>query len=176
MIRTVGRHKGKIAGSAAALAVAVSLIGDFEGKRNQAYRDIVGVWTVCYGETRGVHAGDVATDAQCDAMLAKGIAEFEAGLDKCLTADVPVKAKIAFVSWSYNVGIGAACKSTLVRKANAGDLKGACEQLPRWNRAGGRVVKGLTNRRIIERDLCLSALDPGRPLDAPKPKFFSRWK
>ena len=152
------RHKGKIAGSAAAMAVAVALIGGFEGKRNEAYQDVVGVWTVCYGETRGVQKGDTATDAQCDAMLAKGIGEFEAGLDKCLTSDVPVKAKIAFVSWAYNVGLGAACRSTLVRKANAGDLRGACRELPRWNRAGWRVIRGLTKRRMTERDLCMSAV------------------
>lgn len=150
--------KRTIAGTAGAMAIAVALIGGFEGKRNEAYRDVVGVWTVCYGETRGVHKGDVHTDAECDAMLAKGIAEFETGLDKCLTADVPVPAKIAFVSWAYNVGLGAACKSTLVRKANAGDLRGACRELPRWNRAGGRIIRGLTNRRIKERDLCLSAV------------------
>lgn len=170
------RHKGKIAGSAAALAVAVTLIGDFEGKRNQAYRDVVGVWTLCYGETRGVHRGDTATDGQCDAMLAKAIVEFEAGLDKCLISDVPIKAKIAFVSWAYNVGVGAACKSTLVRLANAGDLKGACEQLPRWNKGtinGKRtVIRGLTKRRITERDLCLSAIKPANDDAGPKPKFF----
>lgn len=153
------RHKGKIAGSLAAMAMAVSLIGDFEGKRNEAYQDIVGVWTICYGETRGVEAGDAATNAQCDAMLAEGIKDFEAGLDKCLTADVPIKPKIAFVSWAYNVGVGAACRSTLVRKANAGDIEGACNELPRWNRAGGRVIRGLTNRRITERDLCLAGLE-----------------
>lgn len=153
------RYKGKIAGSVAAMAMAVSLIGDFEGKRNEAYRDIVGVWTICYGETRGIEAGDIATNAQCDAMLADGIEDFETGLDRCLTVAVPINAKIAFVSWAYNVGVGAACRSTLVRKANAGDLVGACNELPRWNRAGGRVIRGLTNRRIAERDLCLAGLE-----------------
>jgi len=158
MTKTMKRAGG-IAGAAGAMALAVSLIGDFEGKRNEAYRDIVGVWTICYGETRGIQPGDTATDAQCDAMLAEGIAEFEAGLDQCLTADVPIESKIAFVSWAYNVGVGAACRSTLVRKANAGDLRGACNELPRWNRAGGRVIRGLTNRRMTERDLCLEGVE-----------------
>ena len=151
---------GGIAGSAAAMAIAVSFIGQWEGLRTEAYRDIVGVWTACYGETRGIGAGDSFTVAECDAMLAEGIEQFEDGLDACLTDEdnIPVGAKIAFVSWSYNVGVGAACRSTLVRKANAGDLVGACNELPRWNRAGGRVIQGLTNRRVSERDMCLDAV------------------
>jgi GH24 family phage-related lysozyme (muramidase) len=91
-------------------------------------------------------------------MLKDEILSYERGLDRCLKADVPVGAKIAFVSWTYNVGVGAACKSTLVRKANAGDLVGACNELPRWNKAGGRTIKGLTNRRISERAMCLDAV------------------
>ena len=147
-----------IAGSAAAMAIAVSSIGAYEGLRTKAYRDVVGVWTVCYGETKGVEAGDQYSVAECDAMLSKEILSYEAQLDKCLTAAVPIAAKIAFVSWAYNVGAGAACRSTLVRKANAGDLRGACDELLRWNKAGGRVWQGLVNRRVDERKLCLSAL------------------
>lgn len=153
------KRTGKIAGSAGAVAVAVALIGGFEGLRTEAYKDIVGVWTVCYGETLDVEPGASHTVAECDAMLAKRIVEFEAGLDRCLAVEVPTQTKIAFVSWAYNVGIGAACRSTLVRKANAGDLAGACNELPRWNRAGGRVIRGLTNRRVTERDLCLAGLE-----------------
>ena len=93
-------------------------------------------------------------------MLAREVAAYEADLDACLKdpAGIPVKAKIAFVSWAYNVGTGAACRSTLVRKANAGDIAGACDELPRWNKAGGRVIRGLTNRRLSERKLCLEGL------------------
>ena len=147
-----------VAGTAAALALAVATIGGYEGLRTDAYPDVVGVWTVCYGETRGVQPGDQHTKAECDAQLAGAIAEFEQGLDRCLTADVPLGTKVALISWAYNVGIGAACRSTLVRKANGGDLVGACNELPRWNRAGGRVLRGLTNRRISERELCLRGL------------------
>lgn len=148
-----------IAGSAAAIALAISFIGGWEGLRTTAYQDIVGVWTVCYGETRGVDPGDSYTVAECDDMLAREILAFEAELDRCLTreAEMPVGMKVALVSWAYNVGTGAACRSTLVRLANAGDFEAACEQLPRWNRAGGRVIRGLTNRRMSERELCLEA-------------------
>lgn len=152
------RTVGMIAGSSIALSAAVTFIGDWEGLRTTAYRDVVGVWTVCYGETKGVQRGDSYSKAECDKMLAREIASYEAALDKCLTAKVPMGMKIALVSWTYNVGAGAACNSTLVRKANAGDLAGACDELPRWNKAGGRVWTGLTNRRYAEREMCLQAL------------------
>lgn len=150
--------KGVIAGSAALLALATGYVQVFEGRELRAYQDIVGVWTICDGETKGVKPGDVSTPAECDSMLARNLVEYEQGLDRCLVATVPGKTKVAFISWTYNVGVRAACKSTLVRKANAGDLRGACDELLKWNRAGGRVVKGLTNRREAERKLCLEGL------------------
>jgi len=147
--------KGLIAGSVALTALATGLIGQWEGRELRAYQDIVHVWTICDGETKGVKPGDVATNKQCDEMLARNLRTYEAGLDKCLTSPVPGRVKVAFLSWAYNVGVGAACGSTLVRKANAGDIVGACNELPKWNRAGGKVVRGLSNRRAAERDLCL---------------------
>jgi lysozyme len=146
--------------TAAFLAAATPFIGGWEGLRLTAYQDIVGVWTVCYGETRGVQPGDTHTRAECDAMLEREILAFREELGGCLTDldELPVPMQVAFTSWAYNVGTGAACRSTLVRKANADDLAGACAELPRWNRAGGRVVRGLTNRRIAERDLCRAGL------------------
>lgn len=158
------RSKGLIAGSVALLALATTTVTQFEGRELRAYQDIVGVWTICDGETKGVRPDDVATPAQCDSMLAKNLGEYEAGLDRCLVYPVPGKAKVAFLSWAYNVGLGAACGSTLVRKANAGDLTGACLELSKWNRAGGKVVKGLTSRREAEKALCLEgALLPSEP-------------
>ena len=152
------RVVGAIAGSGIALTAAVSFIGQWEGLRTEAYRDVVGIWTVCYGETKGVSAGDRYSKADCDAMLAREILAYEAHLDRCLIAPVPVGMNIALVSWTYNVGAGAACRSTLLRKANAGDLAGACNELPRWNRADGRVWRGLTNRRLSEQAMCHAAL------------------
>lgn len=160
---TAGAVRNRVVGGLAAggvgLAAAVAFIGDWEGLRTEAYQDIVGVWTVCYGETKGVRPGDSYTVGQCDEMLRAEILEYEAALDECLEADVPIGAKIAFVSWTYNVGSGAACRSTLIRKANAGDLRGACDELPRWSRAGGRIIKGLSNRRAAERALCLKSIE-----------------
>jgi len=149
------RTKGIIAASAALTAMAVSFIMPWEGRELRAYYDIVGVLTICDGDTHNVSPGQVATPAECDSRLATHLREFEAGLDRCLVAPVPGQVKVAFLSWAYNVGVGAACGSTLVRKANAGDIVGACNELPKWNRAGGKVVRGLTNRRLAERELCL---------------------
>lgn len=142
------------------LAVAIATVGAWEGLRTVAYRDPIGIPTVCYGETRGVKMGDRYTVEECKIMLGDGLREFEAQVRGCMSApdDVPDGAYVAILSWSWNVGTGAACRSTLMRKLNAGDVRGACNELPKWNRAGGRVWKGLTNRREAERKLCLEGL------------------
>lgn len=151
---------GRIAAGGALALALVAFVGGWEGLRLGAYRDGGGVPTICYGATRAVRMGDVSTRADCDARLTADLIEHETGLRACLRAPdaIPDPVYLAFVSWAFNVGTGAACKSTLVRLANAGDLRGACEQLPRWNKDNGRIVRGLTNRRIAERDLCLSGL------------------
>lgn len=142
----------------AVFAALVAMVGGFEGLRTYAYRDPVGIPTICFGETRGVQMGDTATVAECKTMLGDRLLEFSAGVDRCLTVRVPDKTYAAFVSFAYNVGVGAFCGSTLARKANAGDIRGACDQLPRWNRAGVLVLPGLTKRRAEERALCLEGL------------------
>lgn len=148
-------------GSAIAVAL-VALVGGFEGLRTAAYRDPVGIPTICFGETRGVSMGDTATVTECKTMLGNRLIEFSAGVDRCLTRPVPDQPYMAFVSFAYNVGLGAFCGSTLVRKANAGDLKGACNQLLAWDKArvAGVLVPlpGLTKRRRDERALCLTGV------------------
>lgn len=151
--------KRTLAGAVVATAVAASaFVAQWEGLRTQAYQDVIGVWTVCFGETKGVMPGDQYTAAECEAMLDKELRSYAVNLGKCLKAPLPEGAAVAFLSWSYNVGTGAACRSTAVRKANAGDLFGACDELLRWNRAGGRVVPGLVNRRKAEHVLCTRSL------------------
>lgn len=148
-----------VAGALVALVVAASpFVAGWEGLRTKAYQDVIGVWTVCFGETKGVKRGDTYTKAECEAMLAKELRQYAVDLGKCLKAPLPEGAAVAFLSWSYNVGTSAACRSTAVRKANAGDLFGACDELLRWTRAGGRVVPGLVNRRRAEHELCTGSL------------------
>jgi lysozyme len=150
-------------GLAAAIALSTSvLIKPWEGLELTSYPDIVGVWTVCYGETQGVKPGQKFTKQQCEEKLSKRVMEdYAKPLWACAGPEfrvAPVKVQAALISWTYNVGVGAACKSTLVAKLKAGDLKGACNELLKWNKAGGRVVKGLNNRRQAELKVCLEGV------------------
>lgn len=143
--------------SAAVGGVAVALVAGFEGLRTVAYRDPVGIPTICFGETRGVKMGDRSTETKCKAMLAKRLVEFEAGVVACLKnpASVPDGAYVAILSLSYNIGTTAFCNSTIRRKIDAGDIVGACNEFPKWVNARGIRLPGLVKRRDAERALCL---------------------
>ncbi|NPD15788.1 lysozyme [Xinfangfangia sp. D13-10-4-6] len=153
-------------GTAAVRIAAAAFVGPWEGERLEAYLDRIAsppVWTVCYGETKGVKQGDTYTAQQCLDMLSASLAGYHAQLAKCIPT-LPLQpqgVQVALTSWTYNVGAGAACSSTLAKRANAGDWRGACDQLPRWDKAGGKVIRGLTNRRAAEQKLCLQSLKQG---------------
>ncbi|UWQ77599.1 lysozyme [Leisingera sp. S132] len=152
------RHIGVAAG---VLALGIPLTAQWEGKENTAYWDSHGaVWTVCFGETRGVEQGDRYSDAECTSMLKKRWTEFHAGMSDCVDGftDAPAGVQASVTSWAYNVGTGAACGSTLAKHLRARRYNAACNELPRWNLAGGRVLRGLVNRRQSERIMCLKAL------------------
>lgn len=151
--------------SGAVMAAAVALVGAWEGLRTVAYRDAVGIPTVCFGETRGVKMGDRYSVDECKAMLGNALGEFEAGMVRCLDnpAAIPDKSYVAFLSLAYNIGTGAFCKSSIARYANRGDYATACNRILLYNKAGGRVLKGLVNRRKAERKLCLEGVHEGRP-------------
>ena len=144
----------------AVMAMAVALVAAFEGGRTVAYRDAVGIPTVCFGETRGVKMGDRYTMDQCKEMLGSALLEYEAAMVKCLKnpAAIPDKSYVAFLSLSYNIGSYAFCHSSVARRANAGNIRGACDAILYWNKAGGRVLRGLVRRRQEERKLCLEGL------------------
>lgn len=135
----------------------VFLVMGFEGVRYVAYRDPIGIPTICAGVTKGVRLGMKKTPAECDMLLMEELLVHEAGMLRCMpNADsYPEGAYTAFLDLTYNIGTGALCKSTLARKANAGDLTGACNELTKWDKANGRRLPGLTRRRKTERDLCL---------------------
>lgn len=139
------------------VALIIAFVGAWEGLSTTAYKDIVGKVTICYGETLGVKMGDTATKAQCDAMLIKSLKRHEAGMRSCLkTPDkIPIKSYIAFVSLTYNIGIGNFCRSTARRRLDKGDWAGACQAATWFNSAGGRKVQGLVNRRTAEYKLCM---------------------
>lgn len=151
-------RKTRLAGMTTAAAIA--FVGAWEGLRLTAYRDIVGIPTVCYGETRGVHLGDRHTRTECDAMLLASLRRHEAGMRRCLNAPdrLPEKTYIAFVSLTYNIGVGTFCRSTAARRLNAGNIRGACEAATWFDKAGGRKVRGLVRRRVAEHALCVEGL------------------
>lgn len=149
----------KVAGGgiAAAIMIAVPLIARFEGKRNDPYFDLIGKPTVCYGETRVKMRR--YTDAECTAMLHEAVKGFAEPVARCTPAIANRPYQLAAAtSLAYNVGIGAYCRSTADRRFDAGDFKGGCAALKFWNRAGGRVVQGLVNRRADEYRLCMTGL------------------
>jgi len=143
-----------------AIVLAVPLVAQFEGLWLVAKPDRLayGIPTVCYGETEGVKVGDTYTKAQCEQMLAKKLPRYAAEIDKCFKVQPSEKVAAAFISLAYNVGSGGVCRSSAMRKWNDGDKRGACDAFMVWNRAGGRVVQGLINRRKTERKLCLEGI------------------
>lgn len=140
----------------AAAALLTPLVMQWEGRENTAYKDIVGVWTICDGDTKDVKPGQVATDAECNARLERQlIAHAEPVLACTPTLKDKPHALAAAASLAYNVGTAAYCKSTVDRRFDAGDIKGGCDALLAWRFAGGKEVKGLLNRRTAERTICL---------------------
>ncbi len=147
------------AGAAGLVALAVAVVGGSEGLRLRAYIPIPGdVPTVCYGETRGIRMGMSFTKPQCDAMLVKALDDFANTVERCAKQPMGDQQYVAHLSLAYNIGKGAYCKSTVVRLHNAGDRRGSCRAFEMWNKAGGRVVAGLTRRRAEERELCLAGI------------------
>lgn len=154
---------GDVVSTADFLEVAVPFIAENEGKRNHAYQDVVGVWTICYGSTRGVKPGDYKTDEECDALLAAEILEYRENLHKFFTEDTIARRltperDTAYVDLAINVGWGTAGKSTATRRLNAGDIRGGCVALTWYNKAGGKIWRGLVTRRAKAKVLCLKGL------------------
>lgn len=143
---------------AAWCAIAVACVSGFEGLRTSAYLDPVLIPTACYGETKGIRMGQTFTVDECKGMLAESLEIANKQVDSCVRVPLPDARRAALVSFAYNVGGANLCSSTLVRKLNAGDTVGACNELPRWNRAKGIVLPGLTKRREAERQMCLQGL------------------
>lgn len=135
---------------------ALDLIKSFEGLRLKAYRDTGGVWTIGYGETRGVSEGQIITKAQAEDMLTKRVAIFESGVHSLVKVTLNDKQLGALISFAYNLGLDALAKSTLLKLINAGKLIEAAAQFSRWNKDNGVVLKGLVKRRAAEQDLFVS--------------------
>lgn len=143
------------AGVAAVTTLAMGIIVGFEGKSNTAYPDPVAIPTICYGHTKDVRYGDYRTDEECLAFLEEDVAHAAAVVDRLVKVPIEDHTKAALISFVYNVGEGNFARSTLLRKLNAGDITGACNELPRWVYSKGTKLNGLVRRREAERELCL---------------------
>lgn len=127
----------------------------------RTYLDMVGVATACDGLTgEGIKLGQTFTEAQCAAMLESRLAETGERVMACtpgLALAIPRRDNVraVAVSLAHNVGWPTYCRSTMRRQINAGQIRASCTSLTLFNRAGGRVVSGLVDRRAREKAICL---------------------
>jgi lysozyme len=153
---TTSRENG---GLAAVLAAAIIFVGAQEGLRTDAYRDSVGVPTICYGETLGVKLGQHKTVSECKAMFGPRLEEFWHGMHdprkdgKYIKVPVSVKTDVALLSFSYNVGLGGFRRSKTLALLNQGKYTEACNALMGWVKP-----PEVKNRRAREKALCLEGV------------------
>ena len=148
-----------IGATAGALSLATAVVSYYEGYQPTAYRDPVGVPTICYGHTATARMGQTLSQERCTQLLQADLGHAFSAVDRRAQVDLPPPTRAALASFVYNVGEGAFARSTLLRKLNAGDLRGACHELSRWVYAGGRKLNGLVKRRATERELCLKGIE-----------------
>lgn len=136
----------------------LTVLKHYEGCELKAYRDAVGVLTIGYGDTENVTEGMVITHEEAEDRLERRLGrDFEPGVKAAITAGMRQEQFDAMVCLAYNIGVGAFAASTLVKLFNAGDIQLAADQFLRWDKAGGKSLKGLRRRRAAERALFLGA-------------------
>ena len=131
----------------------IDLIKHFEGCELEAYKCAAGVWTIGYGHIKGVTSNSVITQEQAEQMLVEELNEYEGYINNMVTTPLSQNQFDALVSWVYNLGGGNLKASTLLKVVNSGEFDGVPAQIMRWNKAGGKVLEGLTRRRQAEADL-----------------------
>lgn len=154
---------------AAVVLATDALIKPWEGLVLKSHWDrYAKIWDICYGETKGITSGMVKTKAECEAMLKRRVyTDYYLPLTKRIKGftDFPISVQATMVSGAYNFGVSGMVNSTAARLAKAGKFRAACEAQTAWNKAGGRVVRGLVLRREMgdkqrlgEAELCVSGL------------------
>lgn len=145
---------------AAVAAIATALAIPAEGLRQYAYYDPPGILTVCYGHTGNVEKHRKYSLEECEQLLTDDMRTAITAVERCVPG-LPENVLAAFSDAVYNMGPKIACdtsKSTAARLLKAGKLEEACKQLPKWNKAAGVPLPGLTKRRQAEMDVCLEGL------------------
>lgn len=144
---------------AVAAAALMTITPAWEGTKLTTYRDLGGVLTYCTGATENAQWGKTYTPEQCRGQLDRDLERHAAGIARCVPMGRLTEGqKVAFVDAAYNIGVSAFCGSSMARRANAGDMAGACDALLMWDKVGGKEVRGLTRRRQAEREICLRGL------------------
>ncbi|TWF46429.1 lysozyme [Neorhizobium alkalisoli] len=154
-------------------ALAIKILQPWEGRSLVAYLDTLPtkpVYTICDGDTDNVRKGMVETHAGCDARTAGKLErDYRPHLVKCVANwdKAPLSWRGSMLTLSWNVGVGATCNSTAVKLAKLGRYRESCEAATAFNKAGGRILKGLVNRRemgdatrVGEGEVCVSGLTP----------------
>ncbi|MGJ7529869.1 lysozyme [Variovorax sp. GB1P17] len=137
-------------------AILLSVVPSLEGTILRGYRDPIGIVTACTGHTLTAVLGKPYTREECTKLLQEDLLTHADGVLACTPSLAGQTGPLsAAVSFAFNVGTGAYCRSTMARKFNAGDVQGGCMELYRWTYAGGKQLAGLVRRRGIEADLCL---------------------
>ena len=131
----------------------IDLIKKFEGCKLKPYKDVVGLLTVGYGHRLADADNRDYTQEEADEFLGSDIERFERGVSTYCTVLLTQGQFDSLVAWSYNLGLGTLSRSTLLKKLNSGDYVGAAEEILKYNKAGGVVLKGLVTRRKAEYDL-----------------------
>ena len=133
--------------------IGIELIKEFEGCRQVAYQDSVGVWTIGYGHTKDVYEGQLVIKKTCETMLAEDLEEFENYVESYVKVELSQNQFDALVAWTFNLGPGNLSESTMLKKLNEGDYESVPDEMRRWNKAGGEVLNGLVRRRDAEAEL-----------------------
>lgn len=136
--------------------------------RYVAYKCPAGVWTIYAGCTEGVKPGMVVTEEEGREMFRHELAKFEAAVDRLVTVELNQNEYDSCVSLSYNIGISAFGRSTILRRLNANDRAGAAKAFAAWNKGGGRVLPGLVRRRREEAALFLAPVEAADEPDMPQ--------
>lgn len=139
---------------AGAVALVVPLVMYYEGTVQRTYKDPINKLTACVGHTGPeLRMGQTFSRQQCADLLDSDLLKHADAID-CIDRELTPGQTAAFLSFAFNVGESKFCASTLARKANAGDMAGACAELSRWTYAGGKQLAGLVKRRAAERAIC----------------------
>lgn len=164
-VNPANQPKDKRRNSILALTISAALltsIATHEGYSSKAYRPLppdvptIGFGTTVYPDGTPVKMQDVITREDANRFLKHDTEKFIKEMNRCIKVPISQGEFEAYTSLTYNIGSGAFCRSTLVKKLNTWDYKGACDEILRWSFFKGKQLPGLVKRRNQEYQLCLS--------------------